>query len=493
MAAKTALNAKNLEALGVERLAELLIEISTGNAAAKRRLRLELAGAQSPAELAKEVRKRLATIARSRSFIDWQGVRSLAEDLDAQRRAIVETVSRKDPGEALDLLWRFMALAPSVFDRCDDSNGTVISVFHDACSAIGDVALAAKPDATALADQAFEALVANDYGQFDGLIGVLTTALGQTGLEHLRQRMIDLSNQPVAKPADKYRVKLGWSSAGPIYADEMAERSRISTVRHALQDIADAMGDVDAFIEQFDEQARKVPKIAAEIARRLLAAGRAGEAWQTIEVTEQRRRNNDWDWPDFEWEDARIDVLDALGRTGDAQAARWACFERSLSSSHLRAYLKRLPDFDDIETEKKALDYAQRSRNLLQAVAFLVSWPALDRAADLVLERADELDGDHYEILTRVANALAGKNPLAATLVLRAMIDFSLRTGRSTRYRHAARHLLDCSSLASAIKDFGRFEPHDAYDNRLRREHARKSSFWSFVGETRGSRPNAIP
>ena len=41
-------------------------------------------------------------------------------------------------------------------------------------SAIGDVALAAKPDATALADQAFEALVANDYGQCDGLIGVLT-------------------------------------------------------------------------------------------------------------------------------------------------------------------------------------------------------------------------------------------------------------------------------------------------------------------------------
>jgi len=32
MASKTTLNAKNLEALGVERLAALLIEISTGNA-----------------------------------------------------------------------------------------------------------------------------------------------------------------------------------------------------------------------------------------------------------------------------------------------------------------------------------------------------------------------------------------------------------------------------------------------------------------------------
>src|SRR5204862_1929465 len=140
MAAKTTLNAKNLEALGAERLAELLIEISTGNAATKRRLRLELAGAQSPAELAKEVRRRLATIARSRSFIDWQGIRSLADDLEAQRRAIVETVAKGDPAEALDLLWRFMALASSVFDRCDDSNGIVSSVFHGACSAIGEVA-----------------------------------------------------------------------------------------------------------------------------------------------------------------------------------------------------------------------------------------------------------------------------------------------------------------------------------------------------------------
>jgi len=60
----------------------------------------------------------------------------------------------------------------------------------------------------------------------------------------------------------------------------MAERSRVSTVRLALMEIADALGDVDAYIEQYDEEARK--KIAAQIAQRLLAAGRAQEAWQTI-------------------------------------------------------------------------------------------------------------------------------------------------------------------------------------------------------------------
>jgi hypothetical protein len=66
MASKTTLNAKNLEALGAERLAQLLIEVSTGNAAAKRKLRLALAGAQSPREAAREIIKRLTSIARAR-------------------------------------------------------------------------------------------------------------------------------------------------------------------------------------------------------------------------------------------------------------------------------------------------------------------------------------------------------------------------------------------------------------------------------------------
>jgi len=119
--------------------------------------------------------------------------------------------------------------------------------------------------------------------------------------------------------------------------------------------------------------------------------------------------------------------------------------------------------------------------NLLQALSFLVSWPAPDRAASLVLQHFGELNGDHYEILTQAAEALAGKHPLAATLALRSMIDFAFSNSRSSRYRHAARHLLDCSSLSSEIQDFGRFEPHDAYEARLRREHGRKSSFWSLI------------
>jgi hypothetical protein len=212
-------------------------------------------------------------------------------------------------------------------------------------------------------------------------------------LPRLKSRMVVLSNQPVRKPPERERQVVGWGSGGPIYADETAERFRASTVRLALQEIADVQGDVDAFINQYDEQMRKMPKIAASIAQRLLAAGRAEEAWQAIKSTEPRRSG----WLDFEWEDARIAVLDALGRGDEAQACRWSCFESALSASHLRAYLKRLPDFDDVEAEERALDHAQGHKSVLQALSFLVSWPALDRAASLVIRRVAELDGDHFD------------------------------------------------------------------------------------------------
>jgi hypothetical protein len=99
--------------------------------------------------------------------------------------------------------------------------------------------------------------------------------------------MIALSKKPVQMPAQEDRQAIGFGPGGAIYADEIAERSRISTVRLALMEIADAEGD--AFIAQYDARTRKVPKIAAEIAQRLLAAGRATEAWQAIEATEHRR------------------------------------------------------------------------------------------------------------------------------------------------------------------------------------------------------------
>lgn len=477
MASRKTLNIGNLEALGTRRLAELLIELSTGDAGAKRRLRLELAGTEGSGEVAREVRKRLATIARSRSFVDWQNRRGLITDLETQRRAIVEHVAKADPGEGLELMWRFLGLAASVFERCGDSSRSIVAIFHRAVDDLAAIAGRAAIKPERLADDVFQALQEIDYGQYDELIPTLAPVLGKAGLGHLKQRITALSRTPVAKPPAASRRQIGWASSGPIYEDDIAETSRGIMVRHALRQIADATGDADGFAAQYDAKARKVPRVAAEIAERLLAGGRQEEALTVLDAAERPNKG----WSSFEWEDARIATLEALGRPQEAREMRWTCFTAHLSAPHLRDYLKRLPDFEDIDAESRALDHAEAERSLLKALVFLVSWPALDRAARLAITRAKELDGDHYEYLTPAADALAGRHPLAATLLLRAMIDFALRQARSGRYKHAARHLMDCAGLAGSVGDFGRFETHDAYMERLRREHPRKSGFWALV------------
>ena len=54
-----------------------------------------------------------------------------------------------------------------------------------------------------------------------------------------------------------------------------------------------------------------------------------------------------------------------------------------------------------------------------------------------------------------------------------------LKEARAKRYRHAARHLLECESLAAGIASFGKFNSHTEYVAGLRKAHARKTGFWS--------------
>lgn len=476
MAPKTTLNAKNLETLGAERLAELLMEISTGSAATKRRLRIELAGKQGSSEVAREVTKRLSSIERSRSMINWRRVKTLKSDLETQRLVIVDTIASGDPDEALEVLWRFMGLARSIFERCDDSNGMIADVFRQACIDLGTLASAAKPDPLLLAKQAFSSLQSNDYGQYDHLIENLSPALGGEGLDRLKSLFDDWAKTPIDESPHAERVVIGWGSNGPVYEHDLSLRQRDITIRLALEQIADAQGDADAFIAQQSQQARSAPMIAAEIAQRLLRAGRADEAWDAINRVETTGKQTT-----FEWENARIDVLETLGRQEEAQAFRWQCFEQSLNERHLRAFLKRLPDFDDIEAEEKAFDFVARFLNVHQALAFLVSWPELDKAAKLVVARAFELDGDYYELLAPAAEQLQEKHPLAAIIVLRAMIDVALDRGKSSRYRHAARHLIECQRLSAMVSDFGALASHADYTASLKGKHGKKAGFWAAV------------
>lgn len=456
---RTTLSEANLVDLGPERLAAILLDLSS-DSHVKRVLRLELFAQSSGEGLALEISKRLATIGKSSSRIHWRKRAAFAKDLDLHRK-MIERLAEDDATAALELMLDLLDLATPVLDRLSQAEGPIGDVFLAARDGTGAIAAGAMPDPIALADRIANLLRRDDYAQFGPLVNALSPALGKKGQAHLRETLDKLLAARVARPPS------GFDARAAIYKD-------------ALRRLADASGDVDAFEATFAPDLRRTPLVSAEIARRLLAAGRAEDALATLQSGapgEQRGRHQSSREERAAWEEVMLEALEATGHHDEAQKRRWAEFERTLSIPLLRGYLKGLPDFDDVEAEDQAKAVAKRFPQFDRALAFLVSWPDLPAAARLVRDRAGEINGADDTLMAEAARRLEGAHPLAATLLLRASIQHVLTYGVATRYAEAARQLLEAESLSAMIGDFGEYPDHAAFVADLRAMHSRKQGF----------------
>jgi hypothetical protein len=417
-------NEANLEALGATRLAAILMSAAEDDATLKRRLRMELASEVGPEDLAAEIAKRLTAIEGRRSRVHWRKYKAFAHDLDLQRGMISGALAALDAKLGLAYLWRFIGLADDAMGAADDSKGLVEAVFRAAVADLGEILPRAKPDPLALAEQVVAALESDREKLLDGLVGVIAPVLTPAALAALRDRL-QAAFQGRSRPPP--------------------------TLAQALRDVADAQGDVEGYIAAVPLAETRQPAAGAEIARRLLAAGRALLPGA------------------HDWEDVYLDALETDGQTALAQDIRWAAFETRLAVDRLRAFLKRLADFDDVEAEEKALALAETFPNFSDALAFFTDWPAAPHAARLVLARPGEIDPHKPELINAAARLLEARHPLAATLLLRAAVADTLRWNRAERLKDAQRQLAEIESLAVQVADWGAAENHEDFMTRLAR------------------------
>ncbi len=101
----------------------------------------------------------------------------------------------------------------------------------------------------------------------------------------------------------------------------------------------------------------------------------------------------------------RIEALEALGHREQAQRERWQGFLEDLDAGLLREYLRQLNDFEDVEAEEEALDRALAHGNAPAALAFLLGWPDLRRAAELVLRHPERWDGENFVLYGKAADS----------------------------------------------------------------------------------------
>lgn len=535
MAARSSLNAKNLEDLGAARLATLLLELTEGNAAARRTLRLALAEGRGPEEMAQELRKRLASLERSKRWLEGRDRDAVFADLERQRQAITGVIAARAPAVAFELLWRFLELGTSLLDRCDDFDGAGLELFQRLSADLGVVAQRVNTRPESLADQVAEALLGPHMGQYGLLIRHLTPALGREGLLRLRARLeaerqaageVDpetlwveenipdaqgedgdedegVCSQPEFNIFDPFhdmddddaeattsvsRLQRGsWiASFEPAFADDDGEQDDGSLdpgdchqrVRLAMLAIADGLADAQAYWAEYRHHhpsGLRRPRIAARVARRLAAAGEAEQALVVLDAVRLRRgaRTDGY----RRWLDARLIALEGLGRQEEAQQLRRAFALDRLSLPHLRDYLRRLPAFEDEPACEQALDQVLRHPNAPDALEFLLHWPDRRRLAQLILERPDQLHGGDEDQLIKVVGLLESCQPLAASVCLRLMVEYFLATGQSNRYSRAVRYLNRCRELAAQINHWAAVPAHNAYVMNLLRAYDHRMGF----------------
>ncbi|HEY0438017.1 MAG TPA: hypothetical protein VGC92_15360 [Phenylobacterium sp.] len=384
-------NAENLANLGAERLALILVQAAASRPDLKRRLRMELAAEQGADHLVVEIDRRLASLDASRSKVPWRRRASFVGDLDLLRGLIVERLAGLDTALALDRMWLFMDLARRLGLRVRDRDGALADIFARAAAQIGELAAGADPQR---AGAAFvDALARDPNGWIQWMPRLTATAprpMLEAALALLRAREGAVS---------------GWGDL--------------------TRALADALGDAAAYRATFSPNALRDPSAAAEVAQRLLAAGEVEAAGALLTAAQEAApkfasstSSRQPVPPDFAWESAWIDYLEQSGQAEAAQAARWTSFERTLSAERARAFTRRLADFDDVEAENRAFAYAAAHPDADKALAFLMDWPALPEAAQLIAARGGEIQVG-AETAELWARRLQTRQPVAAHTLLR--------------------------------------------------------------------------
>lgn len=354
LASQKKVTAENLASLGVERLAEILVEVAETRTDLKRRLRMELAAGLGATHLVPEIDKRLGALETSRGQVTWRQKPAFLRDLDAVRGLIAERLARQEPDAALERLWRLLTTYPRTSARLREREAAFEAIYDRAAEDLGGLLAAHDPHLAAHA--LVESAMAAPQAWSRWTPRVTARLARQTARLALTLALAKATAAP------------GW----------------IVVVRH----LADAAGDVAAWRQTHSPAALRTPSVAVELARRWLAAGDVAAAGQALREAAPKPKGplGRLAPPDFDWESAWIDYLEATGDQDGAQAVRWASFQRTLNLGRAKAFVSRFGDFDDVEAEARVFAYAADASDAAKGLAVLMAWPALAQASRMILE-----------------------------------------------------------------------------------------------------------
>jgi hypothetical protein len=425
----------------------------------------------NPSAAAKTLQRRIASIRNGKGFVDYRGSSALAAEIDAIAHDIEADILPGDPSSALTLAEKLIALDAKIFERADDSGGSIGFSLRNSCvlwlTAAASVRAATGEGATAVdwAGKVYDLYQSNDYGIREPLLKEASRLLSEQELRALAacfEQDTLVAVELARNDETKFHHVFAPSSAMGLVAEALRD-----PVLH------------ERSIRIYSPEPNNLQ--AANIAEQYMECGDSAGALR---------------WLQGKWrsdiEHRRLELLDrAYALQGDiagqAEIRRQA-YSRAPSVHTYRALEEVLPEHERAELRTQALQNARVNPSVASGAELLFVLGEAQLAEDLIVSRAEELDGRYYGTLLDLAGtATTSGRLLAATLLWRVLLDAILARAYAKAYHHAADYLHELRRIAPLITDYRGQMTHAQYERSMSARHARKVRFWTLV-EERGGR-----
>lgn len=433
--------------LGAEALADALLELASEiNVAAERVERL----VATPEEKVKLVKSKLSGLKRGRRFIDWRESSEFARTLREVLANLEEGV--QDPVTGLLLVADFYMTDDHVIGRCDDSGGSVGDVYRHDARELFEVYAFACPDKEKVADIIFRLNTKDDYGVRDSVVECAGRALGEMRVRALMERF-----RSCADAADR-------------------DSDRIHYLR-LIASMARQIGDAALFEKtRFLMFENYSPADFIDIARVYLENGDADTAFERL----SRIPAGEW-FRASERDALLLEIYRHRGQDEERTELLYRLFRSQYSVASLDALVEAVGhERREALIDEAAMDIRNRVGFDISDLQFLMDCGRMDEAEAYILPRGEKIDGEQYIDLPPIA-AVLGKNMryASASLIYRALLLSILERAYTKAYPHAVRYLKKLDQMAADVDDWKVAGDHRIFVEKLRREHGRKSGFWS--------------
>ncbi len=433
--------------LGSETLADALLDLAVHSDEADDLIEQLIA---TPKENVQRFKKKLSGLKHRKRFIGWRESAGFARELEMLLQDLRSGVS--DPLTGIELMAAFYEADHTIFEMCDDSSGSIGDVFrHDAKALFVDYASRCS-DKEKIAKIILEVNREDNYGIRDTLMECAGECLPE---DAIRTMIVTLQ-----KRADKEK-------------DEYGRRQHLMLIESLARQIKDAKLFEKTRIASW-------PKLSTaariDIARVYLESGDVDTAHSWLKKIPENET-----YQAYERDKLLKEIYHKQGDSEKLTELLYQEFRSYHSTSTLQALLDVISHDKRDEVVADEVEQILKTERLRESDAeFLIAIGKVDEAEAYLLGRADQLNGNHYDSLLSLAEAMESKSRhLVTSLIFRSLLLSILERGYTKAYPHGVRYLKKLDTLSEAVTDWNDFGHHEAFKEQIIEAHGRKRSFWS--------------